>query len=89
MATSNQKKLSMNRFNWNSKMTYLSPQVKIAVEILSESKMGVSCMSPRRGSLILGLPARIFCAIFTMKARITVFLFGVHSQGVGGFSRGT
>jgi hypothetical protein len=60
MATSNQKRLSMNRFNWNSKMTYLSPQVKIAVEILSESKMGVSCISPKRRSFILDLPGAIF-----------------------------
>jgi hypothetical protein len=81
MATSTQKRLWMNRSNWNSKTAYC-PHMKVAVEILSEPKMGVSWVSPNLRSLILELPGAFFCAIFAIKVAIAIFLFEAHNQGV-------
>jgi hypothetical protein len=60
MAMPTQKRLWMNRSNWNSRTTYLSPHMKIAIENLSEPKMGVPWVSLDQRSLILRLPGAIY-----------------------------
>jgi hypothetical protein len=78
MATSNQKRLSMNRFNWNS-----------AVGLLSKSKMRSILGRLRLKIFDPGASwRRFFCAISSMKAVIAIFLFATLNRGVRGSSRG-
>lgn len=73
MATSNQKRLQMNRSSQSSE----------------SRKPGVSWISPRLRLSILEAPGADFCcSIFTGEPFIAIFPFVAHNDRVLGFSRG-
>jgi hypothetical protein len=66
----------------------LSSQAKIAINSLSELKMGIPLIRQGRRSSILELPGANFLLRFRYESRAAVFLVGSRNQEFCGFSGG-